>query len=111
MTIAEPVVAPVDLFPENFTLHVSQDHINNGLRKEALACPIALALIDRGYASPEVADTRIDLFVQPAFGGPEDCGQYVMEDKAATFIQTFDAGEEVAPTDIYFYRYSPEPGD
>ena len=76
-------------------IEVTQEHIDNGVRKDAGCCPVGLALKDAGVQDPDV---------QRSFARWEEVSGEWRRTKlpelpaaAQLFIERFDAGEPVRP--------------
>jgi hypothetical protein len=74
-------------------INVTQDHINQGSRKMAKACPVALALCQAGLENPVVGTTGA------TYEHPDD-GSRVISDLPAWVgyrVRRFDEGEGMEP--------------
>ncbi len=76
------------------TIHVTQAHINAGVRQECRTCPIALALRGAIAHAPEV-QVMSGSFV--AFGSHGGAEIHRLPEAAQDFITAFDAGQPVQP--------------
>jgi hypothetical protein len=74
-------------------INVTQDHINQGSRKTAKVCPVALAFSDVGLKNPVVGTTGV------TYEHPDDDSR-VLSDLPAWVgyrIRRFDEGEGMEP--------------
>lgn len=73
-------------------IHITSEHIRRGKRRNTISCPIALALKEK-YYDAYVATNFMQIREQKG-----DYWQKLRYSRAVkTFIQKFDAGEEVSP--------------
>ena len=68
-------------------LYVSEENINTGIPEDLEACPVALALLDAGYARPNVDEDNLFAYL----GGVKQC--FTCPKELRRFINDFDAGE------------------
>ncbi len=83
------------MLPDEITLTVTQEHINNGRRKDCGFCPIALSareLYPKEYV--EVGSSNILI----------GSTQYQCSDEAFKFIINFDRKIEVKPSTFVFKK-------
>jgi hypothetical protein len=92
--------------PNTLTISVTQDHINNGKKKDCNKCPIALATMDlldyeeRPFVSVRVDTNTLDV--------KEEEGQYYttyyLPQIAKDFIRIFDNENHVEPIEFTAYQ-------
>lgn len=70
-----------------YTVTVTQEDINSGMREEPCLCPIALACLRAGIVAPLVGMEELSCVA----------GLGVMPKEAGTFVANFDEGEPVEP--------------
>ena len=73
-------------------INVTQEHIDNGLKRTCGKCPVALALLSAGAPDPFVGKDMVWI----DFSDP-DCMGIVLPKEAHNFIHEFDEGKKVEP--------------
>ena len=77
-------------------IHVTQDHIDRGLRHSASACPVSLALAELTETEWSVGNAACYMRVSD----PLAKQSLVLPAEAYWFINAFDAGFDVNPLDF-----------
>jgi len=87
------------------TVPLTQDHINNGVARDAYSCPIACALKEAGYQDPSVDYDKAFLNTEERMLSPA----------VRNFIEEYDSGEGGNPATlcinkewVYFSSEDPE---
>lgn len=78
---------------KSIRLDIHESHIENAERGSLYFCPIALALIDKGYKRPIVTDRMITL-------GNDIDDVIIPSRKIRNFIHAFDRGEVTNPVTL-----------